>query len=156
MCVEEEEVLEDWPEPKSPALNAQSNIYRDGLDERQVLRLEKTAERTGLRDEAAYLRLLLQEAHAEGDTNRVLKLMQVLARVEEADSRIVARRPLDSGEYYDNLLDFFRQRLIDAYSRNGVEAGPVRTGLPPVAEEESLSGLEESVLDADLDEAPAL
>ena len=85
-------MFDDIPIPKARAGKARFNLYRKGLTDKQLRTLAQASKRQGLRDEASYLRLLLEEARAEGRKEDVLKIMLALARVEEADSRINMRQ----------------------------------------------------------------
>jgi hypothetical protein len=108
-------MFDDIPIPKARAGKARYNLYRKGLTDKQLRTLAQAAKRSGLRDEASYLRLLLEEARAESRKDDVLKIMLALARVEEADSRINMRHNRypdeDNGSQLFQLTRYMFDRL---------------------------------------------
>jgi hypothetical protein len=110
-------VLEDMPLPAVPTANPEDNFYRHYLEPDQVQKLDRAATRSGLTDEVAYLRLMLQEAHWQRDTNAAVKIMNALARAEEADARLARLRPKDD-DRLGMTIEFFKERLKELTALN--------------------------------------
>ena len=106
-------MFDDIPIPKARAGKARFNLYRKGLTDKQLRTLAQASKRSGLRDEASYLRLLLEEARAAGKKDDVLKIMLALARVEEADSRINMRQNRYPGEDEGSQLFQLTRYMFD-------------------------------------------
>jgi hypothetical protein len=131
----------------TPAAPPEDNFYREGLDPDQIKKLDRAATRTGLRDEVAYLRLMLQEAHWQRDTNAAVKIMNALARAEVTDARLAHLRPKADEEGQQRFLGHFVslvKQLTSAENRRALDRGVPATELVP------------ELADLDLDEAPAL
>ncbi|MEX2237919.1 MAG: hypothetical protein WEB00_10330 [Dehalococcoidia bacterium] len=121
-------MLDQFPASDTPARagRARDNFYRGGLDDDQLRTLARAAKRSGLRDEATYLRLLLDDARHAGNKDDLVKLIVALARVEEADSRINMRaaRDRDDESQLFRLTQYMFDRvrtLVPAHDQKTLE-----------------------------------
>ena len=86
----------------APTVPNDDGFYNAGSPEEFRERFHKAIMAKGLRDEAALLRTLLQEAHREGDKDMILRATRALARVEEIDARISKlRQPQDEAHAHN-------------------------------------------------------
>jgi hypothetical protein len=124
---------EPLPLPKPRAGKAKDSLYRRNLSDDDVRILAQAAKSKDLRDEANYLRLLLVRAHDAADQKKVLDILPILARVEEAQSRIEIRRKGNDEDRVDEVLGAVYNRLMGAIQAASAAAENANAGaLRPV------------------------
>jgi hypothetical protein len=131
------------PLPKPRAGKAKDSLYRHNLSDEDVRILARVAKSKGVRDEANLLRLYLVRAHDAGEDDQVLKILPILARVEEAQSRIEMRRRGSDDDRVDEVLGAVYNRLmgaiqtasIAAANTNAVALTPVSPDQQPLLED---------------------
>lgn len=85
--------------PKPRAGKAKDNLYRDTLDDDGIRILARAADRIGLADETQMLRVYVHKAMKKEDNSDLVRLLPILARIEEARLRIDDRpdaQPVDN------------------------------------------------------------
>ena len=122
------------PLPKPRAGKAKDSLYRRNLSDEDVRVLAQAAKSKGLRDEANYLRVLLVRAHDAGEQDKVLNILPILARVEEAQSRIEMRSRGNDEDRVEEVLGAVYNRLMGAIQAAQVAAKNANAGaLRPVS-----------------------